>query len=172
MFVRRCVVPLLTVGVMACGDDAVTPTDGVALENHYTLTWTATRDAPTVTTVAGVSIPIEDCGAGAQPPNATFAFSDSTALTLQRSPQGYALTIIGMLTDCGGIRTRVFDVLVGDYVIAGDAWITLMGDLTHPNFDGQITAPTGEPVTIFLRPGQPGLSYPLAGLDRLAFTGP
>ena len=172
MLVRWCALSLLTLGIMACDDDVVTPADTAMLEGRYTLAWSAAVATPSITIVPGVPIPIDDCGNGAQEPTATFTFSDSTAITLQETPRAYALTVVGTVTDCGGDRTRHFDVVAGEYLFVDDRWLTLLGDLAHPHFDGQVTGAATDSLTIVLRPGSPGLAFPLAGIDRLAFTRP
>lgn len=172
MSVRGCVVPLLSMLVWACGDDAASPQPTAVLEGRYLLAWSAESAAPNVTVVPGVAITIEQCGNGTQQPNASFAFSDSTALTLQATPQAYALTVVGMITDCAGSRNRYFDVATGEYLIVDNTWIALMGDLGHPNFDGQVVDAAADTLAIVLRPGLPGLAFPLAGVDRLYFTRP
>jgi len=165
----RAVLVLLT-AVWACGDDSTTAPDVGGIEGRYALAWSASRDAANVTIVPGVPIPVEDCGAGAPPGRGTFTFSDSTALTIQHTPQAYALVIVGRLIDCAGDQARFFDVAVGEYLFVSGEWITLAGDLTHPNFDGQVERASGDSVTVHLRPAQPGLGAPLDGLDRMAFT--
>lgn len=170
MSIRRCVVSGIAIVVLACGEDATTPEPASRIEGRYALSWTADRAAPAVTLVPGVARTLDDCGNGAAPPNAAFTFSDSSALTIQEEPQAYALTLVGTVTDCAGGRARFFDVAVGEYVRAEDAWITLMGDLTHPHFDGEIGAGSDTATTIVLRPGRPGLASPLDGVDRLCFT--
>jgi hypothetical protein len=172
MSVPRSVVPLLAIIVWACGDDTASPQPTSVLEGRYVLTWSTDSAAPSVTIVPGVAVTIDQCGDGTQQPNASFVFSDSTALTLQATPQAYALTVVGMITDCSGTRTRYFDVAAGEYLVVDDTWITLMGDLDHPNFDARVVDTTADSVAIVLRPGLPGLAFPLAGVDQLYFTRP
>jgi hypothetical protein len=166
------IIPVVLIAAWGCGDEDVTAPVSAGLEGRYALAWSATRQAPLVTVVPGVPVPVTDCGVDAPPGRGTFTFSDSTALTIQESPQTYALLIVGRFTDCAGDQTRVFDVAVGDYLLVGEDWITLAGDLSHPNFDGQVVRTSGDTVTILLRPGHPGLGAPLDGLDRMAFTEP
>lgn len=172
MSLRSCAVVLLSMLVWACGDDAASPQPTGVLEGRYLLAWSADSAARNVTVVAGVPITVDRCGNGAQQPDASFTFSDSTALTLQATPQAYALTIVGTITDCSGSRSRYFDVAAGEYLVVDDTWITLMGDLDHPNFDARVVDTTADSVAIVLRPGLPGLAFPLAGVDRLYFTRP
>jgi hypothetical protein len=166
------IIPVILIAAWGCGDEDVTAPVSAGLEGRYALAWSATRQAPLVTVVPGVPVPVTDCGVDAPPGRGTFTFSDSTALTIQESPQTYALLIVGRFTDCAGDQTRVFDVAVGDYLLVGEDWITLAGDLSHPNFDGQVVRTSGDTVTILLRPSHPGLGAPLDGLDRMAFTEP
>jgi hypothetical protein len=161
--------PLLAVFLAACGDDGVAPTSSTPLAGRYTLSWFAQRDAPALPGVPGTRFVIDECGNGADQPNAAFTFSDSTALTLQQTPQAYALTVTGLVTDCSGTTTEYFDIATGEYLFVDDEWLTLQGDLTHPHLDGTLLD-TGDTLRIEMRPGQPGLPYPLRTIDRLVFS--
>ena len=59
MSVRGCVVPLLSMLVWACGDDAASPQPTAVLEGRYLLAWSAESAAPNVTVVPGVAITID-----------------------------------------------------------------------------------------------------------------
>ena len=161
-------VPLLLVTV-ACGDDEITaPAGTTAPEGRYALAWFAQRTAPAIALIPGIPFVVDDCGNGAEAPNASFTFADSTALALQHTPQDYAVTLVGQVVDCTGTVSPYFDVVAGSYLMV-DNRITLMSDLTHPHLEGTVEA-TSDTAQIQLRPALPGLAYPLHGIDRLCFT--
>jgi hypothetical protein len=152
----------------ACSENSV---NGPASADHagsYTLTAFYQRDTPAIPGIPGVRVFIDDCGNDADPPNASFVFSDSSTLRLQQTPQDYALAFVGRLTDCAGLTTPFFDVVAGRYLLVDGRWLTLEGDAVHPHLDGQLED-AGDTLEIQLRPARPGLPYPLSTVDRLAF---
>lgn len=151
----------------ACGDATTNPPNS-APAGRYTLSWFYQGSAPMMPGIPGVSFVTDDCGNGADAPNASFVFSDSTALTLQESPQEYGAAFVGNVTDCAGVTAPFFDIAAGSYVFVDGQWLTLEGDLTHPHLDGTLEQ-AGDTLEIQLRPGQPGLPYPLTTVERLGF---
>jgi hypothetical protein len=172
MSMQRFAVLLSLVAASGCGDDMVAPPESTGLEGRYALAWVARADAPTVTIVPGVPIPIAACPQGAPVAASVVTLADSSALTIQQSPQSYALSISGSVTDCTGARQSFLDVAVGEYVAVDDTWITLMGDAVHPNAEGRVTRGASDSVTIVLRPALPGLAAPLVDIERLCFASP
>jgi hypothetical protein len=167
-----CCAALLVVS--GCDDNVITtPDDGSAITGAFELAWTTTVDAPRINVLGGLSIRIDDCGNGDVAPNATFAFDPSSVLALQEAPQAYSLTLAGEVVACDGTPTPFFDVMSGDYLLVEETRLTLQGDATHPHLVGEVT-PNDEngTVEIRLRAGQPGLAYPLWGIDILCFSQP
>ncbi len=160
--------PLLASFLVAACGDAATNAPNPSPAGRYTLTRFYQSSAPMMPIVPGVRFVIDQCGNGSDPPDASFVFSDSTTLTLQGSPQEYGVAFVGRVTDCAGLAAPFFDVAAGSYLFVDGQWLTLEGDLTYPHLDGTLES-AGDTLEIQLRPGQPGLPYPLATVERLGF---